>query len=100
MQFTRRRILGAAAAAATMGSPLVQAQPAGYPNKPITIVVAYPAGGDTDALGRLIGEKLSVRLGQPVVVENRTGAAGTIGTSYVAKARPDGYTLLLAPNTV
>ncbi len=75
------------------------AQAPAYPTKPITIVVAFPAGGDTDVLGRLIGEKLSARLGQPVVVDNRTGGAGTIGTGYVAKANPDGYTLLVAPNT-
>lgn len=77
---------------------LAQAQ--SFPNKPITIVVGYPAGGDTDVLARLIAEKLGPRLGQPVVVDNRTGAAGTIGASYVSKARPDGHTLLLAPNTI
>ncbi len=71
-----------------------------YPSRPINIVVAYPAGGDTDVLARLFGEKLQARLHQTVVVENRTGAGGTIGTAYVARANPDGYTLLLAPNTV
>ncbi len=77
------------------GSAMAQA----YPAKPITIVVAYPAGGDTDAMARLFAEKLSTRLGQPVLVDNRPGASGTIGTAHVAKAAPDGYTLLLAPNT-
>ena len=77
------------------GSALAQA----FPAKPITIVVAYPAGGDTDALARLFAEKLATRLGQPVVVDNRPGASGVIGSTYVAKAAPDGYTLLLAPNT-
>lgn len=69
-----------------------------YPTKPVKIVVAYPAGGDTDALARLFAERLSVRLGQPVLVDNRPGATGTIGSSYVFRAPPDGYTLLLAPS--
>ncbi|MCZ4312486.1 tripartite tricarboxylate transporter substrate binding protein [Comamonadaceae bacterium G21597-S1] len=71
----------------------------GYPSRPITIVVAYPAGGDTDAVARLLGEKLSTRLGQPVIVDNRSGASGIIGSSHVSKAPADGYTLLLAPST-
>lgn len=98
---TRRKALSVAfsmAVAAAFSAPTAQAQ--SYPSKPITIVVAYPAGGDTDVLARVIGDKLTSRLGQPVVVENRTGAAGTIGTAYVSKARADGYTLLLAPNTI
>lgn len=70
-----------------------------YPSRPITIVVAYPAGGDTDAVARLLGDKLSTRLGQPVVVDNRPGASGIIGSSHVSKAAPDGHTLLLAPST-
>lgn len=83
---------------ALMGwSGIAHAQP--YPDKPITIVVAYPAGGDTDVLARLFAEKLSARLGKPVVVDNRSGASGVIGSSFVAKAAADGYTLLLAPNT-
>ncbi|MHA7681038.1 Bug family tripartite tricarboxylate transporter substrate binding protein [Cupriavidus sp. PET2-C1] len=93
------RILFAAVAATTAmmaGGAGAQA----YPTKPITLVVAYPAGGDTDVLARLLAEKLSARLRQSVVVENRTGAAGTIGSSYVAKSAADGYTLLVAPNTV
>ncbi|MCP3018043.1 Bug family tripartite tricarboxylate transporter substrate binding protein [Cupriavidus basilensis] len=93
------RILFAAIAATTAmmaGGAGAQA----YPTKPITLVVAYPAGGDTDVLARLLAEKLSGRLRQSVVVENRTGAAGTIGSAYVAKSAADGYTLLVAPNTV
>jgi tripartite-type tricarboxylate transporter receptor subunit TctC len=70
-----------------------------YPTKPITIVVAYPAGGDTDAVARLFGEKLTKRLGQPVIIDNRPGASGMIGSAYVSKASADGYTLLLAPST-
>lgn len=93
------RILFAAIAATTAmmaGGAGAQA----YPTKPITLVVAYPAGGDADVLARLLAEKLSGRLRQSVVVENRTGAAGTIGSAYVAKSAADGYTLLVAPNTV
>ncbi|AOY96224.1 MFS transporter [Cupriavidus sp. USMAA2-4] len=65
-----------------------------WPSKPINYVVPFAAGGTTDVLGRLIGQRLSVALGQPVVVENRAGAGGNIGSDYVAKAAPDGYTLV------
>ena len=98
MNKIRRQVVLTAALLATAqlsGTALAQA----YPSKPITIVVAYPAGGDTDAMARLYAEKLSHRLGQPVLVDNRPGASGTIGTVHVGKAVPDGYTLLLAPNT-
>ncbi len=71
-----------------------------YPTKQITIVIAYPAGGDTDLLARLFAEKLAPRLGQPVVVENRPGATGVIGSSYVARSAPDGHTLLMTPGSL
>jgi tripartite-type tricarboxylate transporter receptor subunit TctC len=100
MKATRRLILSAVAAAAALaGSGQALAQ-AAYPNKPITMVVSYPAGGDTDALARVLAEKLSARMGQQVVVDNKPGASGTIGNSFVAKAAPDGYTLLMTPNTI
>ena len=67
-----------------------------YPNKLIKIVVPYPPGGSTDVVARLIGQKLQESWKQPVVVENRAGASGMIGTDLVAKSAPDGYTLLLA----
>ena len=92
----RRNLLGALAAIFVPIPAFSQV----YPSKPITIVVAYPPGGDTDAIARLYAEKLSARVGQPVLVENRGGATGTVGTSYVAKAHADGYTLLFAPVTV
>ncbi|MGH8832827.1 MAG: Bug family tripartite tricarboxylate transporter substrate binding protein [Polaromonas sp.] len=98
MNYTRRQAIAIAAslgAALSTGSALAQT----YPSKPITLVVAYPAGGDTDAMARLYAEKLATRLGQPVIVDNRPGASGAIGSAYVAKAQADGYTLLLAPST-
>lgn len=68
-----------------------------YPKSPIKIIVNFPAGGTIDVLARIMGQKLSQKWGQPVVVENRTGAGGNIGAEVVAKAAPDGYTLLASP---
>jgi tripartite-type tricarboxylate transporter receptor subunit TctC len=65
-----------------------------YPSRPITMVVPFPAGGPTDAIARIVAERVRARLGQPVVVENVTGASGSIGAGRVARANPDGYTLL------
>lgn len=67
----------------------------GYPERPLTIVVPYPAGGSADILARTVGQKLSVQLEQPVIIENKAGAGTAIGARFVAEARPDGYTLLL-----
>ena len=66
-----------------------------FPNKPIKLVVGFPPGGINDIVARVVGQKLSESLGQPIIVENRAGAGGTIGADSVAKAKPDGYTLLL-----
>jgi tripartite-type tricarboxylate transporter receptor subunit TctC len=70
-----------------------------YPERPVTIVVPFAAGGANDVVVRIIQQPLSEALGQPVVIENRGGGGGNIGFGYVARARPDGYTLLLAPNS-
>jgi len=67
----------------------------GYPNKPVRLVAAYPSGGSVDMVARLVGDKLREGLGQPFLVDNRSGASGNIGTEYVARSAPDGYTLLM-----
>jgi len=85
------------AAALVLTSPALRAQ--SYPSRQITLIVPFAAGGSNDVVGRAIGRKLSEAWGQPVVVENRPGAGGMIGTSAVAAAPPDGYTLLLISST-
>ena len=94
-----RRFALAALAAVCIATVAGEAAAQAWPTKPITIVVSYPAGGDTDAIARAYAEKLSARLGQQVIIDNRPGASGTIGNSYVAKSAPDGYTLLFTPST-
>ncbi len=79
-------------------APAIAQQPA-WPQQTIRIVVPQPTGGGTDALARLIAERLQPALGQAVVVDNRTGAGGNIGTEFVARSKPDGHTLLLTTNT-
>jgi tripartite-type tricarboxylate transporter receptor subunit TctC len=66
-----------------------------YPGKPVTLVIPFPPGGQTDVVGRLVGERLSQRLGQPVIVENRPGVNGSLASEAVARARADGYTLVI-----
>ena len=94
------RLLSAAvvSGAALMAAPVAQAA-SDYPNKPITLVVPFPAGSGTDAVGRIFGSELSAILGQQIVVENKPGANATIAASYVARAKPDGYTLFVTTNT-
>ena len=75
-------------------SPRAAAQD--YPSKPITLIVPFPAGGGVDVIGRIVADKLAAALGQPVVIDNRGGAAGVIGTRVAARATPDGYTLVMA----
>jgi len=75
------------------------AEGGGFPSRPVTLVIPFPPGGATDVNGRIIGQRLSKELGQPVVIENRAGAGTIIGASYVSKAAPDGYTLLVSSGT-
>ena len=95
MKLPRRDFLrlSAGATAVTAVSRIAQAQ--AYPSRPVRIIVPFPAGLATDTIARLMGQSLSERLGQPFVIENRTGAGGNIGTESVVRAAPDGYTLLL-----
>ena len=82
------------AAAFGLGSGVAAAQP--FPSKPVRVIVTFPPGGTPDIYGRILAQELSTLWKQPVLVENKTGASGAIGTDFVAKAAPDGYTLLFA----
>lgn len=93
-----RRVLGSWALAGLLClTTAVHAQ--SYPNKAVRLIDNYPPGGSTDVVARVLAQEMSSTFGQPFVVENRPGAAGNIGTDYVAKAKPDGYVLGIAPNT-
>ncbi|VCU71719.1 Tripartite tricarboxylate transporter family receptor [Pigmentiphaga humi] len=89
------RRLAAPLALLLAGAASGTAQAQAYPDHPVRLVIPFAPGGSNDIVGRLIGEELAKRLGQPFIVDNRGGAGGTIGTDLVAKSRPDGYTLLL-----
>jgi tripartite-type tricarboxylate transporter receptor subunit TctC len=94
---TRFRFLTAVAAAVlALAAPAMVSAQAAFPNKPVKIVVPQTPGGASDALARIVGQKLSERWGQPVVIENKAGAGGNVGTDFVAKAPADGYTLLMS----
>src|SRR5271167_2349864 len=96
MKLPRRVFLQLAAAAAALPAVATVARAQGYPARPVRLVVGYAPGGVTDIAARLIGAQLSERLGQQFVIENRPGASSNIATGAVARAAPDGYTLLLA----
>jgi tripartite-type tricarboxylate transporter receptor subunit TctC len=93
----RRTVLAAGASALL---PLQARAQAAWPNRPIRLIVPFAPGGSNDILSRVLGAKLSTRLGQTVVIENKAGGGGTLGTEYVAKSAPDGYTLLFASTSV
>jgi tripartite-type tricarboxylate transporter receptor subunit TctC len=94
MNTTRRAVACAVALGCTFAC-IVGALAQDYPSHPITMVVPFPAGGPTDTLGRILSERMRVTLGQPIVIENVTGAGSTIGVAHAAQAAPDGYTLSL-----
>lgn len=90
------RMTGAILAGALSTAPALAAD-GKYPDQPVTIIVPFGAGGIADALPRIVGQELSKQWGVPVIIENKVGASGNIGMDYVARAKPDGYTLALAP---
>jgi tripartite-type tricarboxylate transporter receptor subunit TctC len=99
MTVPRRRFLQLAAGAAALPALSHTALAQTYPSRPISMIVPFPAGGATDTLGRLLGERMRGTLGQPVVIENVAGAAGSIGVGRAVRAAPDGYTLSIGTST-
>ncbi|MFM7011977.1 MAG: Bug family tripartite tricarboxylate transporter substrate binding protein, partial [Betaproteobacteria bacterium] len=97
MQIQKRKIIAAllTTAAASLGLASATHAQGAYPNKPIRLIVPFTPGGVTDTSARLIADQMTKRLGQQIIVENKPGASGNIGTSQVAQSDPDGYTLLL-----
>ncbi len=100
MTLNRRSALGRLAAAGLITNLLPAWAQDAWPNKPVRIVVPFAPGGSTDVVARLVGQKLGMLWGQSVVIENRAGAGGNVGADVVAKAAPDGYTLLMASGSV
>ena len=94
---TRRHLFGAAAALTAAGASTARAQGA-WPSRPVTVMVPFAPGGSTDFVARLLSQELSTALGQQFVVDNRAGASGTVGMTFLARARPDGYTIGVVPN--
>jgi tripartite-type tricarboxylate transporter receptor subunit TctC len=94
-----RRALLSAGLGAGLAAPAVSAQTAGFPDRPVTLVVPFPPGGSTDVMARLLAERMAPLLGQPVLVENRPGGATVVGAEAVARSAPDGYTVLVNSGT-
>jgi len=102
MKFARRIFLHLAACAVALPAVSHVAKAQTYPTRPVRLIVPFPPGGLSDIIGRLIGQSLRTRLGQPFIIENRPGAGSNLGTEAAARAAPDGYTLLVVgqPNTI
>jgi len=99
MHYFVRQLCRAALLSLVCGTTATAALAQAYPNKPIKLIVPFAPGGFTDVVARILGQKLSISLGQPFVIENKAGAGSTIGTDFVAKAAPDGYTLVMVSTT-
>ena len=95
LRLNRRMLLAAMASIACSASPPAGPQTTDYPSKPVRVIVAFTAGGTTDIIARAVGQKLSERLKQSFVIDNRPGAGGNLGTELAARAAPDGYTLII-----
>ena len=95
MKLPRRQFLHLAAGAAALGATRRLAWAQTYPIRPITMIVPFPAGGGADVNGRVMAERMSGLLGRPIIIENISGADGSIGTGRAARARPDGYTIIV-----
>ena len=98
MVYRRSLLVSAALGTALVGPHRAAAQEPPWPSRPITLIVPFGAGGGTDILARLLAQHMASALGQPIPIENRAGATGTIGMAQLARARPDGYTIAIAPN--
>jgi tripartite-type tricarboxylate transporter receptor subunit TctC len=95
MKLPRRRFLHLAAGAAALPAVSRIARAQAYPSRPVTMIVPFPAGGGTDVIARVMAERMSGSLGRPIIIENISGADGSIGTGRAARARPDGYTIIV-----
>ena len=98
-QHPRRQFLRLAVGAAALPAVSCNPEAQSYPSRPITMIVPFPAGGGTDAIGRIVAERMRGLIGQPIVIENVGGADGSIGVGRAARARPYGYTIVLGPRT-